>query len=140
MMKKLILTGLLSIFAMNIGLAQTEEQVSAEISVWLSEHFSNESIMDMHVDLDDQEDAYEVKMSDGSEIEFDVEGHPTSIKSKKGFWPEALPENIANYLNTNHKDVKVIKYKKEEDGYEVKLANGTELEFDSNGQVTEEDD
>lgn len=139
-MKKLIFTGLFAIFAMSTGVSQTEEQISAEISAWLSEHFSNESIMDMHVDLDDQEDAYEVKMSDGSEIEFDVEGHPTSIKSKKGIWPEALPENIANYLNTNHKDVKVIKYKKEENGYEVKLADGTELEFDSTGQVTEEDD
>ncbi len=139
-MKKLIFTGLLAIFAMSTGVSQTEEQVSAEISAWLSEHFSNESIMDMHVDLDDQDDAYEVKMSDGSEIEFDVEGHPTSIKSKKGFWPEALPENIANYLNTNHKDVKVVKYEKEDDGYEVKLANDTELEFDANGQLLEKDD
>ncbi|HEY9183855.1 MAG TPA: PepSY-like domain-containing protein [Salegentibacter sp.] len=134
-MKKLILTGLLAIFAMSTGVSQTEEQVSAEISAWLAEYFSNESIMDMHVDFNDQNDAYEVKMSDGSEIEFDVEGHPTSIKSRKGFWPEALPEEIANYLNTNHKDVKVVKYKKEDNGYEVKLANGTELEFDINGQL-----
>lgn len=139
-MKKLILTGLLAIFAISTGVSQTEEQVSAEISAWLSEHFSNESIMDMHVDLDDQNDAYEVKMSDGSEIEFDVEGQPTSIKSKKGFWPEALPENIANYLNNKHKDVKVVEYEKEDDGYEVKLANGIELEFDSTGQFREEDD
>ncbi|HSP12002.1 MAG TPA: PepSY-like domain-containing protein [Salegentibacter sp.] len=139
-MKNLILTAALTIFAMAAGISQTEEQVSGEISAWLSEHFSNESIMDMHVDLDDQEDAYEVKMSDGSEIEFDVEGHPTSIKSKKGFWPEALPEQIATYINTNHKDVKVIKYKKEGDGHEVKLADGTELEFDTNGQLLEEDD
>ena len=136
-MKKLILTGLMAVFAMNTGMAQTEEQVSAEISAWLSEYFSNEGIMDMHVDLNDQEDAYEVKMSDGSEIEFDVEGHPTSIKSKKGFWPEALPEEIANYLNTNHKDVKVMEYKKEDDGHEVELANGTQLNFNSNGEIRE---
>lgn len=139
-MKKIILTCLLAVLAISSGVGQTEEQVSGEISAWLSKHFSNESIMDMHVDLDDQDDAYEVKMSDGTEIEFDVEGHPTSIDSKKGFWPEALPEDIANYLNTNHKDVKVVKYKKEDDGYEVKLANGTELEFDANAKLQEEDD
>lgn len=139
-MKKLILTVVLAVFAINTGISQNEEKVSAEISAWLSTNFPNVSLMDMHVDLDDQEDAYEVKMSDGSEIEFDIEGHPTSIKSKKGFWPEALPEQIATYLNTNHKDVKVTKYKKEDDGHEVKLANGTELEFDSFGRLLEEDD
>ncbi|MGY5851687.1 PepSY-like domain-containing protein [Salegentibacter sp. F14] len=136
-MKRLILTGLLVLFAMSTAVSQTEQQVSAEISAWLSTHFPNESIMDMHVDLDDQEDAYEVKMSDGTEIDFDIEGHPTSINSKKGFWPEALPEVIATFLNTNHKDVKVVKYEKQEDGYQLKLANDTELEFDSDGLLLE---
>ena len=76
---------------------------------------------------------YEVKFTDGSEIEFDGRGEWTEVKSPKGLKKGIVPVQIQEFLKHRgylKHGVKAVKIEYGRRGYEVKLSNGTELEFD----------
>ena len=77
---------------------------------------------------------YKVILTGGVEIEFDADGNWEEIESNTPLPATVLPETIAGYINSNYKSQDVIKLEKKRTGYEVELANGTELEFDTKGK------
>lgn len=79
---------------------------------------------------------YEVILSDGTEITFDSKGNWESVEvSRKGSVPAAfVPEAIAAYVKKNEKGQRIVGIEKKRGGYEVELANGLDLKFDSNGK------
>ena len=50
---------------------------------------------------------------------------------------ERLPQKIKTFLTTHFPDNKMVYAEKDWDGYDIRLANGIELEFTSRGQWTE---
>ncbi len=79
---------------------------------------------------------YEVVLNDGSEITFDHSGNWKDVEmGKNKAVPTALvPVGIATYVNQHQNKSKVIGIEKKKSGYEVELANGVEIKFDSNGK------
>lgn len=47
--------------------------------------------------------------------------------------PSQLPENIRRFIASNYKNVKIVYIDKIKDEYEIKLSNGTYINFDKNG-------
>lgn len=47
--------------------------------------------------------------------------------------PSQLPENIRRFLNDNYRKAKIVYIDKIKDEYEIKLSNGTYINFDKNG-------
>lgn len=78
---------------------------------------------------------YEVFLENGTKIEFYADGSVEEIKAGKNVSVplSVLPVSVVNYLNDNYKGQNVIKYDADNRGYEVELANGLEIEFDTQG-------
>lgn len=79
--------------------------------------------------------SYEVKLVDGTEIDFDAKGQWTEVKCPNGVVPETIvPKQIQDFVAKNHPDQQMMGIERNgrngRDGYEVWLKNGSELDFD----------
>ncbi len=135
-MKKFCLTGLLLIFGLAFGQAQKSE-LPEMVSAYVSQLFPGEKINKVDVDKGDDWETYEIKLSGGTELSFDQNNQPTEIKCEKGIPVSGLPVNIAAYVTKNHPNDKIVEYEMDEDGHEVELESGDELEFDAEGNFVE---
>ncbi|MDE6239891.1 MAG: PepSY-like domain-containing protein [Muribaculaceae bacterium] len=78
---------------------------------------------------------YDVRLVNGTTIEFSNAGKWTSVDCKTKEVPEGLiPKTIRNYVNKNFKDLKIVKIEKKSSGYEIGLSDGVELKFNLLGQ------
>ena len=78
---------------------------------------------------------YDVRLVNGTTIEFSNAGKWTSIDCKNKEVPEDLvPKAIRNHTNKNFKELKIVKIKKKASGYEVGLSDGVELKYNLLGQ------
>lgn len=79
---------------------------------------------------------YSVTFFDGTVIQFEKSGNWESVESNiTGVPTTILPEKIAEYLALYYADQKVLEIEKDIDGYEVRLANTIELEFNLSGNL-----
>ncbi len=84
---------------------------------------------------------YEVKLSNGMEIDFTAECDWTDIDGNNQQIPYALvPETILTYVQTNYPSTFIEGIDKEPFGYEVELSNNLDLIFNSNGEFVRIDD
>lgn len=76
-----------------------------------------------------------LELSNGIELDFDENGNINEMESKnKEALPETtIPTNVAGYLKTNYAGIAITGWEKDSKGQEVELADGTELEFDKDG-------
>lgn len=78
---------------------------------------------------------YDVKLVNGTKIEFSNSGKWTSVDCKNSAVPESIiPKAIRLYVNKNYSDVKIVKIKKTSTNYEVGLSDDVELTFSLLGQ------
>lgn len=78
---------------------------------------------------------YDVKLVDGTKIEFSNSGKWTSVDCKKKAVPQdIIPKAIRNYVKMNYTDGKIVKIEKTSSKYEVKLSDNVELTFNLLGQ------
>ena len=97
----------------------------------------------LYTQFDDGE--YEVRLSDGTEIDFTRKGEWKSIDCKHSnvytSVPDALiPVEIANYVKANFPDEDIIKIDKDRRDWEIELSNRLEIKFDKRFNVIEFDD
>lgn len=77
---------------------------------------------------------YEVVFAEGTKIEFKSSGEWKEIKTKQGELPASvIPEGISTYVKKAFPNTQIAKIEKESFGYEIKLSNGVEVDFDSKG-------
>lgn len=152
-MKKLVLLSLTAIFTMGFSYAQEPGMLPENAQNFINENFPGETVVDFEqfdqilnsqesdiMDFDDQE-AYEVELSNGLNIEFGKNGKMTEMDSNgEGTIPaHALPDKIEAYLKVNYPNLEVVGYEIDADDQEVELDNGLDLEFDRDGRFIEED-
>ncbi|MDE5622397.1 MAG: PepSY-like domain-containing protein [Alistipes sp.] len=66
-------------------------------------------------------------------MEFDRNGEWKEVEVRTGSIPAAIiPQQIRQYLDQNYPDTPVRQIDRDRRGYEVKLVNGLELEFNNN--------
>lgn len=53
--------------------------------------------------------------------------------------PSELPQNIKDFIKTHYANENIAKAEKDWDSYEIKLNNGTELDFTKSGELKEID-
>lgn len=83
---------------------------------------------------------YEVLLSDGTIIEFDSKGIWKEMKCTDGLTVTLVPGYITRYIVGRYPKQLIIDCEKMRGGYEVKLTNGLEIQFDLQGRVTHVDD
>ena len=117
-------------------------QLPANARKTLQSSFPKSQISYIKIDKDMlQSKTYEVKFTNGVEIDFDSKGNWKEVDCKKQPVPDVfVPAVIRTYVKQNYKGSKIVKVEKDRRNYEVKLQNGLELKFDSKGKLVKLDD
>lgn len=77
---------------------------------------------------------YDVRLVNGTKIEFSNSGSWTSVDGKGKELPsDLIPSAIKRYVNKNYADTKIVKIVKKTTAYEIELSSGVELKFDRLG-------
>lgn len=85
-------------------------------------------------EIDDGIRTYNVKLADGTEIEFNEAGEWTEIDCDFATIPDGvLPEKISGYIAANYPQTKAYKAEKKFGGYEITVTGGYKLFFNNNG-------
>ena len=92
-----------------------------------------------------EHDEYEVRLSDGTELEFtrNFEWKKIDCEHSNTYTAvpaELVPEQIAIYVKTNFADQSITKIEKKRRGWEIELSNELEIKFNKNFVVTKIDD
>ena len=138
-MKKVIVSGIFMLFSIGMYSQTTVNNLPQTAQDFIKQHFSSFTAEEVTENSDWKiwkDEKYEVRFSNGIELDFDKNGTLIEIDSDNtGSIPEsALPSNILSYLKSNHPGAKIVGWEKQEEGQEVELADGTEVEFDQNGE------
>ena len=92
-----------------------------------------------------EHDEYEVRLSDGTELEFtrNFEWKKIDCEHSNTYTAvpaELVPEQIATYVKANFADQSITKIEKKRRGWEIELSNELEIKFNKNFVVTKIDD
>lgn len=132
----LVLTICLPVMADNDRVI-TFDQLPAQAQTLLKEYFADKVPLIVTVDWDD----YKVMYQSGEKVEFDKKGNWKELDCKVSSVPTKLiPEPIQNNVKTTFPGAVVIKLCRDRRGYDVKLNNGLELEYNKKFQVVDIDD
>lgn len=119
----------------------TINQLPAAAQAFIKNNFSGQTADYIVEDKGFMETEYEVRLANGTEIEFDGSGNWEEIDGNNNPIPAAiLPKGINSYINGKFKGQAIHKADKKRYGYDIELVNGLELEFDSTGKFLRLDD
>ncbi len=114
----------------------TFEQLPAQAQTMLKKYFADRVPLVVTVDMDE----YTVLYQSGEKVEFDKKGNWREINCKTSAVPTALiPEQIKAVVNQTYPGATIIKIDRDRRGYDIKLNNGLDIEFNRNFQVVEID-
>ncbi|QTN37713.1 PepSY-like domain-containing protein [Cryomorphaceae bacterium] len=108
----------------------------AAITTYISQNYPGETIA--WAEMDDDE--YEVYLSDGTELYFDLNGMFLYAEQDDDIDPANLPATILTYITQNYPNDSIVEAELDDDIYEVYLSSGIELYFDINGVFLGMDD
>ena len=115
----------------------TFDQLPQTAQTMLKTHFADKVPLVITVDWDD----YKVMYQSGEKVEFDKKGNWKDLDCKVSAVPTALiPEQIKTHVKATFPGTTIIKLDRDRRGYDVKLKNGLELEYNKQFQVVDIDD
>jgi len=136
-MKKLLLFMLVAVCSVGAANAIIDkyvinrENLPEQAQAMLNEYFPKAKVSMIKIDkhLLKKTD-YDVKLTNGTKIEFNNAGKWTSVDCKTREVPEGLIlKPIRNYVKKNFPDTKIVKIEKKSSGYEIELSDDVELKF-----------
>lgn len=82
-------------------------------------------------------DSYEVRLSNGVEIEFERNGQWEKVEARRGgFIPTGfIPRAVLSSIKKEYPRANIVKIEKERGGYDIELDNRMDLEVSSNGRI-----
>lgn len=115
----------------------TFNQLPAEAQTLLKQYFADKMPLIVTIDWDD----YTVMYDSGEKVEFDKQGNWKEFDCRSSMVPSALiPEQIKAHIRATFPGTTILKLDRNRRGYEVKLNNGHEVEYNRNFQVIDVDD
>ena len=143
-MKKVIVSAFCALLSLGMFPQANTNNLPGNAQDFINRHFSQASIEKVDENSNWQiweEDKYEVKLSNGMELDFDENGNILEIdgENNEAIPMDALPSKIKSYLQANHANATVIGWEKHKKEQEIELADGTELEFDADGNFRKMD-
>ena len=134
----------------------SEADLPETVVTFITTNYSNAAIAYAEQD----EDGYDVYLASGQELEFDLNGRFISESQRDQYDSDddddddddddndsevpvdiaTLPETILTYVSNNYPDETIVHAERDNDGHEVYLSNGVEIDFDFDGTIEEERD
>ena len=115
----------------------TFSQMPEAAQALLKQYFADKVPLVVTVDWDD----YTIRYESGEKVEFDKQGNWKEFDCRSSSVPvELIPEEIKANINATFPGAIILKLDRNRRGYEVKLNNGLEVEYDRSFQVIDIDD
>lgn len=142
-------TKLVTAFSLLIGIASNAQETIISrnelpnaAQKFVSTYFGKSTIDYVKKDKETFSTDYKVKFADGKEVEFDGDGNWTEIDGNRTVIPTTfIQKSILTYVKDKFPNTQIVKIEKGRFGrQDVKLSNGLELEFNSNGVFKRIDD
>ena len=108
---------------------------------FIAQYFPEESVLYAEKDRDDKTVTYNVRLSDGTEVEFDESGEWISVDCNlspvpAGIVPAAIYTHLESYVPEG---TQIFKIEKMWGGYEIEIRDGRDLIYDAEGNFVRED-
>ena len=111
-------------------------ELSKPAQEFLKKHFSNTTIESVKKDAEHGEKGFEVKLQDGTEVEFWKDGSYREVDGGDKPIPTAfIPDNIKAYVAKNHPNEKITHIDYGHKDLDVDLTNNIDLEFTKEGKI-----
>lgn len=142
MKNKIIL--LVSLFGFIIS-ANAQKKIEASelpkpAQEFLKKHFSNTSVDIAKKDAEHGEKGYEVKLKDGTEVEFWKDGSYREVDGDDKPIPTAfIPQSVKDYVAKNHPNEKITHIDYGHKDLDVDLTNKIDLEFTKEGKILKDE-
>ena len=140
-MKKMFLLLVVSIMAVMPMLADndkmiTREELPEKTQMFIDEHFANVDILYAKAERDmGVITSYDVVLEGDVKIEFNRSGEWESVDCNRGRVPDSvLPKAVLDYVAKKFPKAYVVEIERNMMGYDVKLSNDLDLEFDKSGK------
>ncbi len=136
----MIFTAGISLNAQETIIKQSELPKTAQD--FISKNFSGKKVIQAEKDSGITKTEYEVRLDDGTKIEFDGKGNWKEVdgKDKAAIPTGFISDKITSYVSKNFPTHKISKIEKDAAKIEVELTNGLDLKFSSNGDFLKIDD
>ncbi len=130
MLKKIIFC-VLTLAFLNADIIVSADALPENIKQFIASNFNAQ------VGLVQQDsDEYEIYLSDGTELEFDIVGNYKEIKNDmKPLSLSVLPINIASIVQSQFSGAFLRKVKRKFSYYELEFSNSLEVKIDPNGTI-----
>ena len=111
------------------------EQLPQTAQSVIVQHFDKAAIASVIIDNDDKTTEYEVRFTDGTELDFDKNGGLKKAETKRGELPNALiPIDIVTYVKNNYPSALIVEWETGKKGSTVELNTGIDLKFNNLNQ------
>ena len=108
---------------------------------FISKHFSKIPLLYATVDREILDTDYEVRLEDGTKIDFNGSGDWKEVSNKRVGIPKAIiPAKISHYVDKQYPQSAVLSIERDTRDYEINLSNGLELTFTLDGRLIGIDD
>lgn len=151
-MKKMMMFTVLGIATIGVAVAATiyhlrddqpigYSELPAKAQEFVEKYYDGVDVTRVTMDRDISSTEYDVMLSNGTKIEFNTDGEWRDVDARNSAVPSAIvPKEIRSYVDKNYNGNDIVELKRERYGWEVKLSQGLELEFDNAFRLTEIDD
>lgn len=132
-MKKLLLVAVFSLFAVAAfaDMAVSPQALPKQAQDFIAQKFAGAGIMYVEQDYDE----FEVRLNNGAEIDFYINGDWKEVKTYSGFPAGILPAAVENTAKQTQPNASIIKAEKTWNGFEVKMSNRMKLYINPQGQL-----
>jgi hypothetical protein len=146
-MKKILFI-LIALFSVGIFVAVAnndkvinKSQLPAQAQEFIDSHFAGIDLAYAKKECNIVFKSYEVRLADGSKLEFSSKGNWEEVDCQSGEVPSAIiPQPIKDYVENNYAGAKILLIEKNRKDYEIKLSNRLKLKFDKNFNIYDIDD
>ena len=108
---------------------------------FMAKHFNNTPLLYATVDREILDTDYEVRLEDGTKIEFNGAGEWRDVSNKRAGIPrDIIPTKILHYVDKQYPQSAVLSIERDTRDYEINLSNGLELTFTLDGKLIGIDD
>ena len=145
-MKKLVFSILFMAFALSLvactdGRIVGFDRLPQNAQQLIIQHFSKEDVLMVEMDRDGLQLEYEVRLKDGTEIDFDSDGNLKKIDCHDMRVPDALvPSEVLAYVSGNYPEAFITEWGKDDGRWKAELNNGLDLMFNRKYQFVGIDD
>ena len=114
----------------------TREELPQRAQMFLTRHFEFADVLYAKAERGmGVVTSYDVVLEGNVKVEFNRSGDWTSVDCERGQVPDSvLPQSILDYVKNRFSKAYVVEIERDRMGYEVKLSNDLDLDFDKNGQ------